>query len=429
MNILILGGNGFIGSETVAACLRRGHAVRALGRNIDNSAARMPDAEWIRKDISTLVTPENWLPLLTDTEVVINCAGALQDGARDDVKALQFTAMAALYEAASQRGGIRFVQVSANTMEGLDAGNSDFLASKGKADAALAASGNPYTILRPGLVVGRNAHGGTAMMRAIASIPRILPVIFADKPCQTADMEDLVHYIADAAEGQHGGDTDFAVASSRVPNFRQASIQIRRWLGIHYETIITPGSAFAMMLAKTADLSGLLGWRSPMRSTALGVLAHGVTVDSEKPLLETRPLEETLSRNPAGVQDLWQARLYLVKPLIIITLSGFWLVSGMLALLNLSGAIRYFEPTGLGHQSAVVMVVATALLDCLLGALVLIRRHARLAMLGMILLSLFYLAGSLVFLPALWLDPIGPMVKVIPSIVLTLVGLAILDER
>lgn len=47
----------------------------------------------------------------------------------------------------------------------------------------------------------------------------------------------------------------------------------------------------------------------------------------------------------------------------------------------------------------------------------------------MVALSLAYLASATVLAPGLWVDPLGPLVKVLPSIVLTLVALAILDER
>ena len=47
----------------------------------------------------------------------------------------------------------------------------------------------------------------------------------------------------------------------------------------------------------------------------------------------------------------------------------------------------------------------------------------------MIVVTLAYLAGSIVMEPTLWLDPLGPMVKTIPALALTLVSLAILEER
>jgi hypothetical protein len=47
----------------------------------------------------------------------------------------------------------------------------------------------------------------------------------------------------------------------------------------------------------------------------------------------------------------------------------------------------------------------------------------------MIALSLAYLANATLLQPGLWLEPLGPLVKVFPSIVLALVALAILEER
>jgi hypothetical protein len=47
----------------------------------------------------------------------------------------------------------------------------------------------------------------------------------------------------------------------------------------------------------------------------------------------------------------------------------------------------------------------------------------------MLAVSLAYLAGASLLEPALWLDPLGVLVKVLPSILLTLVALATLDER
>jgi hypothetical protein len=47
----------------------------------------------------------------------------------------------------------------------------------------------------------------------------------------------------------------------------------------------------------------------------------------------------------------------------------------------------------------------------------------------MLLITAAYLTGGSLLEPGLWLDPLGPLVKVLPSIALTLVTLATLDER
>ncbi|WP_292543048.1 DoxX-like family protein, partial [Mesorhizobium sp.] len=60
---------------------------------------------------------------------------------------------------------------------------------------------------------------------------------------------------------------------------------------------------------------------------------------------------------------------------------------------------------------------------------VLFRPWARRALIGMLVLTLAYLLAATFAEPALWLDPLGPLVKVVPSILLALTALAILDER
>ncbi len=49
--------------------------------------------------------------------------------------------------------------------------------------------------------------------------------------------------------------------------------------------------------------------------------------------------------------------------------------------------------------------------------------------LGMLALSVAYLASATLVEPQLWADPLGPLAKVLPSLLLTLATLAILDER
>lgn len=137
---------------------------------------------------------------------------------------------------------------------------------------------------------------------------------------------------------------------------------------------------------------------------------------------------QTLAANPSGVQDLWFARLYLLKAPIIAGLSLFWLLSGLIPLLAPQQASAHFLPF-ISAGAAMVLTIITCLIDIALGAAVLVRPFARCALLGMIVISLAYLAGGTILEPALWLDPLGPLVKVLPSLLLTLATLAILDER
>ena len=428
MRILILGGNGFIGSAVARMLVDRGHRVTALARDVAVAARRMPDANWVRADIAHLAQPADWLPILGGIEAVVNCAGALQDGARDNVTALQEVAMSALYEAAYVSGIKRIIQISAQTEGG--AADTPFLATKRSADAALKNSGVPFVILRPAVVIGRNAHGGSALLRALAAFPCVLPLIYASAPMQFAAVDDVVEAVAEAIEGEIPPDSDLVIAAPETLTLGQAVARHRSWLGLRPAPIVAVPGFAARVVGLAADLLGYLGWRSPLRSTALAAAAIGVTaLPPAKPWRKFRSLDETLRAAPAGVQDLWFARFYLLKPLIFGTLGLFWLLSGIIAITRFGESSAYLVEAGATHYAATFLTVLTSLLDMALGIGVAIRRHAKLALKLMIVASLAYLAGATILQPFLWVDPLGPLMKVLPSIVLALAALAILDER
>ena len=426
MQILLLGANGFIGSAIAAELLARGHRVTAVGRDIASAAARLPRARWVKADLSRIVEPDRWLPLLQGVEVVVNASGALQDGGRDRLDDVQRRSMLALFNAVNAGQRQRIVQFSARTDGPGEA--TAFLATKSAADAALKRSGLAHVILRPALVVGRNAHGGTALLRAIASFPFVVPLAAPASPVQTTDMADLCRIVADAAEGRLGDAADLAIASAQTVTLAEAALQVRAWLGLAEAPVVEPPFLFTRIIAGLADLAGHLGWRSPMRSTALAVLAGGVTVAPGKEALPCRDLAATLSTNPAGAQDLWFARLYLLKPLLIMGLSAFWIVSGLITFVSFSEA-RGMMADAMPGTLATALTAGTALLDMAIGAAVLWRRFAGRALVAMVLLTLAYLAAGSLLQPALWLDPLGPLVKPIPAMLLALVALATLEER
>jgi DoxX-like protein len=57
------------------------------------------------------------------------------------------------------------------------------------------------------------------------------------------------------------------------------------------------------------------------------------------------------------------------------------------------------------------------------------RRSARFALYAALAVSVFYAIAGTIILPRLWIDPLGPLVKIFPIMVLNLVALAILKDR
>jgi hypothetical protein len=111
-----------------------------------------------------------------------------------------------------------------------------------------------------------------------------------------------------------------------------------------------------------------------------------------------------------------------------VALSLFWLFSGLVPFFAFAAASSHFAAVLPGHLASTA-TIATFLADIALGLAVLVRPWAGRTLIGMLLLTLGYFLAATTVEPALWADPLGPLVKVLTSILLTLAALAILDER
>jgi uncharacterized protein YbjT (DUF2867 family) len=83
MRILLTGATGLIGSAVLSQLVRDGHDSAAVSRHGTAGAAVGPGTvRWAAVDVMRM-TPEMWAPYLAHVQVVINCAGVLQDSPWD----------------------------------------------------------------------------------------------------------------------------------------------------------------------------------------------------------------------------------------------------------------------------------------------------------------------------------------------------------
>jgi hypothetical protein len=115
--------------------------------------------------------------------------------------------------------------------------------------------------------------------------------------------------------------------------------------------------------------------------------------------------------------------------MLVILLSVFWLVSGLIGLMQFEAAKQILISRGIGNGFAHSSVLLGSLADIILGAAILWRPLVRRACSGMILLSISFLVGAAAMTPDLWLDPLGSLVKVFPGIGAALAVMAMAEER
>jgi uncharacterized protein YbjT (DUF2867 family) len=300
---LVLGGYGLIGSACATALAGAGFQVTGVGRSASAARRADPRVAWVIRDIPT-VTTADWRGLLDGVDVVVNAAGALQDGARDDLTAIHVKAVAALTEAA-QDLPLRIVQISAAGVS-LTA-STRFFRTKAEGDAIIATA-RDWVILRPTLVLARDAYGGTALLRAAAALPGILPQVMPDSRIQTVHLDDLAAAVVAAATGAIPSGTIADLTAPESHSLPNLTLAFRRWLGLPEPRFRPRLPHWALAFtSRIADALGLLGWRSPLRTNAIAALADGIHGDpatwTKAGGRSCRPLAETLAAMPATGAD------------------------------------------------------------------------------------------------------------------------------
>jgi uncharacterized protein YbjT (DUF2867 family) len=351
---------------------------------------------------------------------------------RDNLSAVQDEAIRALISACAQYGVHRFVQISA---PGADAkAETAFMRTKGAADAALEASTLHWTIFKPGLVISANAYGGTQLVRMLAAFPVVQPLVLGDARIQTVAADDVADAVSFAlTHEQTTARRAFDLVENGAHRLRDVVGAFRSWLGFAaaWRRLELP-RALGFAIAYIADLAGWLGWRSPLRTTALRVIAHDVAGNASAWEAvrgrSLKSLDETLRALPATLQERVSARAGLVFPLLVTTLSAFWLTSGAIGFWQAGAAARVLDGA-VAPATAMTLVLVGSVLDLCIGASLLVRRFTRGAALASIAVSLGYLASGTWLTPQLWADPLGPFVKVFPAIALAFAVAALAEER
>lgn len=156
MNIIIFGGNGFIGSRIVQILKEQGHQVFTPDRRAFDFLH--PDETAARR-------------LLEGQDVLINCIGIMMSRHAEILETVHHHTPRQLAAWAKAAGVTRWVQLSALGADPYQSIN--FVGSKGRGDNAITQSGIPIAIARPSVVYGR---GGTSceLFIKLARLPLLL---------------------------------------------------------------------------------------------------------------------------------------------------------------------------------------------------------------------------------------------------------------
>lgn len=411
--VLILGADGFIGRHLAFGLRANGWTVIAQARNPGRLAAM--GFQILRADLTDPATHSSafWSPHLPEGAALINAAGLLT-GTDAAFRAVHHDAPAAALQALQGPA----LLVSAVGTEA----DTPFARWRRETEALFA----DHCILRPGLVLADTSYGGSSLLRALAAMPFRLPVVGdGQQPFDPIHAADLAEVVAECLD--IGLRESWEIGGPELITQTDLTIRYRSWLGLPPAPPLHLPTAAAMTLGKLGDALRL----GPVSATAVAQLQAGVLADPAPLLarLKTRPraVSTFLNARPAGTQDLWQARLYLLKPLIRLTLAALWFASGLLGLT--SPATTFAPGLPLPEPLAITLARTFAALDLALGIALLRNWRPKAIALAQIALVLAYTAGLTLLAPALWLDPYGGLLKNLPILALLFAHLALVEER
>ena len=417
MKVLLLGADGFIGRHIAFHLRDQGIHVIAQAR----TSARLKRMGFatLQADLTHRAThsPAFWHPHLDANTHIINAAGLLT-GPATAFEAVHVKAPAAAY--AARHPGSQALLISAVGIEA----DTAFAHWRRRGEAT--ATATEAITLRAGLVLADTSYGGSSLIRALAALPFITPVIgTGEQPFNPIHASDLAAIVLECLQNPTPGIWDIGgpqtVSQTGILRATQS------WLGLPQHPLWHIPLPLAHRLGQIGDALNI----GPISATAVAQLNQGVLADPA-PLLEKlnhkpRSFTQFLQSRPTGTQDLWQARLYLIKPLIRLTLATLWLASAALGLLT--PPETYLAQIALPPTLALILAKTGGLADAALGLALLRNWRPKTTAILQLLLVAGYTLGLSLIAPALWLDPFGSLLKNLPILALILTHLALTEER
>jgi len=204
----------------------------------------------------------------------------------------------------------------------------------------------------------------------------------------------------------------------------------RQWLGLKPAPFVHVPEFLVRAVAAIGDKIG----NGPITTTSLSQLQFGNAASSAEFAaatgLKPRSMAKALATSPAQTGDLWQARLYLLRPFLRTSLVLIWLVSGLLGIFSGDEHVLAALPiTFLSDPALLLLGRAGGVADLAIAVLLVWNNLPRFTFWAQIILVLGYTTLLSLVAPALWLELFGPLLKNLPILAIIVVDRILAEER
>ena len=253
--VLLTGASGFVGSHVLPALLEHGHAVRALARDARAEDAvlsrlpqsRGPSVSFARGDVTGGAARQRLAEAMSGIDAVVHLVAIPRDftGGRD-LERVNLGGTLAVLGAMADAGVRRIVHLGG--MGVADDPRLHFARSKARAEAAVAASGLDWTILKPSILWGER----DGFFNIIADLVRISPGIVPVPGRGTARFQplwigDLARIVARCLEDPATIGGTYEVGGPRVWTYREITAEVARAMGKRRAIIPVPVPLIALV--------------------------------------------------------------------------------------------------------------------------------------------------------------------------------------
>ena len=418
MRILVIGSTGCIGRSVCQALRARGHTVVAAARSLADEGATL------HVDYMQACPPERWAQRLAEARIdaLVNCVGILIPRKGQSFERVHADGPIELFRGARRAGVRRIVQISA-LGAGDEALDVPYLASKLRADDALAALGVEYAVLRPSLVFGpRSASGG--LFATLASLPVVALPGRGTQAVQPIHVYEVAEIVARLLEQrlplqgvfELGGPAALSYCGM-LATYRQAlGLADALWLPVPMP-LMKLGARLAEQLPQTVfsrDTLGLLERGNTSAGNAAAALlgraptalAEGLRMTPPQPRVDLR-----VNLSPA------------LSWLLHGSVALLWLYTALISALlpQTSGVLELLARCGFEGDAGVAALIASCTLNTGLGLALLQRRPAPWTYALQIGAVLGYTLTAAINMPELTIDHCGPLAKNVPLLALLVV--------